>query len=326
MSCQLSIIIPCYNIELSQLSKCVDSLDFISQLMTYEIWIVDDGSTNDEICEWVDGLKKSNIHAIRQENMGPGGARNAGIDHSSGEYITFIDADDYLFYGPYVEILKTLLEKHPDILCHGSNIIYEGPATEFMIYHDIIPSCCSYIIRRQTLGNLRFTPYIYHEDEEFCSRLFLKRAHLLTSIEQAYFYRYRPDSITHKQEKKHIEKRFSDYITVIRHLQSEKISMPHALALRRRVDIMAMCYIITLMSDSRSRTFTLSSLRQLKETGLYPLPLKRWYGKRYLLVQLTTFHPYLVYLLSPLVRLILKLKKDNSQGRSFVAQIDPFSR
>ena len=206
MNCQLSIIIPCYDIKLSELSKCIDSLEFIAQLMTYEIWIIDDGSHEDVVCEWVKNLNKENIHAIRQENMGPGGARNTGIDHCTGKYLTFIDADDYIFYGPYVQILKTLLEKEPDILCHGAKRLFEGPATMFMIKYDIIPSCCSYIIRRETLGDMRFSPHIYHEDEEFCTRLFLKRAHLVTSIEQAYFYRYRPDSITHKQDQKHLQK------------------------------------------------------------------------------------------------------------------------
>ena len=96
MNCQLSIIIPCYDIKLSELSKCIDSLEFIAQLMTYEIWIIDDGSHEDVVCEWVKNLNKENIHAIRQENMGPGGARNTGIDHCTGKYLTFIDADDYI--------------------------------------------------------------------------------------------------------------------------------------------------------------------------------------------------------------------------------------
>ena len=324
MSCQLSIIIPCYDIKLSELSKCIDSLEFIAQLMTYEIWIIDDGSHEDVVCEWVKNLNKENIHAIRQENMGPGGARNTGIDHCTGKYLTFIDADDYIFYGPYVQILKTLLEKEPDILCHGAKRLFEGPATMFMIKYDIIPSCCSYIIRHETVGDMRFSPHIYHEDEEFCTRLFLKRAHLVTSIEQAYFYRYRPDSITHKQDQKHLQKRYADYITVLQHLQSEKIPSPHSLALQRRLCIMAMCYVITLMSDSKNWRFTTRALQALRSIGLYPLPVRRWYGFRYLLTQLTTFHPFLVCLLSPITRLLVKLKNDNSRHRSFVAQVDPF--
>lgn len=319
MEIELSVIIPAYNIEPHILQRCVDSMQFISELMPYEIWIVDDGSQEDYIVQWVEGLQQAHIHAIRQSNMGPGGARNTGIEHAQGRYLTFVDADDYLLYGTYYTILKHLLEKQPDILCHGSMVRYEGPAVKFMMERDICPSCCSYIIRRETLGTLRFTPHIYHEDEQFCTLLHLRRAHLLTVPENGYFYRYRPESITHNPEL--IHKRFQDFLTVLQNLQQTPIAPTYRPALERRLDIMAMCYLVTLMRDTNGRKQTLDSLRSLRAINLYPLP-RKWHGIRYFLLRIATIHPWLVVCITPLAKQLILIHNSEDRSRSFIAHID----
>jgi glycosyltransferase involved in cell wall biosynthesis len=99
---KLSIIVPVYNVE-QYLRKCVDSLlaqDLPSS--EYEIILVDDGSTDDSwqiVQEYVSrfrGLEDERIRGIHQQNAGLSAARNTGIAAAKGEYLMFIDSDDYI--------------------------------------------------------------------------------------------------------------------------------------------------------------------------------------------------------------------------------------
>ena len=91
----VSVIIPVYNAE-KYIGRCIESV----QAQTYKEWqmiLVDDGSNDKspDICEkYAD--KDERIHVIRQENAGPGVARNTGISKAVGKYIVFIDSDDYI--------------------------------------------------------------------------------------------------------------------------------------------------------------------------------------------------------------------------------------
>ena len=93
---KLSIIVPVYNVE-KYLTECITSL--IEKCDdSFEIILIDDGSTDNSgiICD--EFKKKSSIiKVIHQENRGLSGARNTGIRHSTGEYLMFVDSDDYLY-------------------------------------------------------------------------------------------------------------------------------------------------------------------------------------------------------------------------------------
>ena len=111
----ISIIIPIYNVE-SYLRKCLDSI--IEQSFPYfELLLINDGSTDasTQICqEYVE--KDDRIRYFEKENGGVSSARNFGIKHSRGEYITFIDSDDWIEPN-YLEILyKTIKEQEADIV------------------------------------------------------------------------------------------------------------------------------------------------------------------------------------------------------------------
>ena len=107
---KVSIIIPLYNNE-KYIKECIESL--ISQ--TYEnieIIIVDDGSTDKsvEVCE---KFKDERIRLIKQINFGAPSARNEGIKQSSGDFIMFLDSDDYL-YDKYT--LEKILKKYRKVI------------------------------------------------------------------------------------------------------------------------------------------------------------------------------------------------------------------
>ena len=106
----ISVIVPVYNVE-KYLPQCLNSI--INQ--TYkniEVVLVDDGSTDDSgnICE---EYKKNDerIIVVHQKNSGLSAARNVGIEISTGEYITFIDSDDYIS-PDYIENLYSALEQY----------------------------------------------------------------------------------------------------------------------------------------------------------------------------------------------------------------------
>lgn len=99
----LSIIIPVYNAS-KLLNRCIDSIFNQKTKYTYEVIFVDDGSTDNSV-ELIKARKELNIILYQQQNSGPSVARNKGIELAKGEYIAFLDADDYWLNG-FIE--KTL--------------------------------------------------------------------------------------------------------------------------------------------------------------------------------------------------------------------------
>ena len=114
----ISIIVPIYQVEL-YLEKCIDSI--INQ--TYknlEIILIDDGSPDrcGAICDEYAG-KDSRIRVIHQKNGGLSAARNAGLDIAKGDYIQFVDSDDWIEPEACETVLTIAEEQHADIVCFG---------------------------------------------------------------------------------------------------------------------------------------------------------------------------------------------------------------
>lgn len=112
---EVSVIVPVYNVE-SYLARCIDSV--LSQTFSdWELILIDDGSP-DQCGEIIDQYAKrdSKIVAIHQENKGVSAARNAGLERATGEYISFIDPDDYVSE-IFLEKLVNAMETGADIAC-----------------------------------------------------------------------------------------------------------------------------------------------------------------------------------------------------------------
>ena len=106
----ISVIVPCYNVE-QYLPKCVDSI-LRQSYRNLEIWLVDDGSPDNcgQICD--DYSKQDNrVRVIHKVNGGLSDARNVAIDQATGEWITFVDSDDFIAED-YVETLYGLVKKY----------------------------------------------------------------------------------------------------------------------------------------------------------------------------------------------------------------------
>jgi len=111
---KLSIIIPLYNVQdyVFRAAKSIAHQAFDG----LEIILVDDGSYDNSLDTCMSYLEGLEVVAVRQKNAGPGGARNTGIINASGEYIMFLDGDDFLLPNAFDRILTMLNKDAPDVL------------------------------------------------------------------------------------------------------------------------------------------------------------------------------------------------------------------
>lgn len=225
MNVTLSIIVPIYNVE-NYLCKCIESLlnqDLSSE--EYEIILVDDGSPDrcGDICDEY-ANRYSNIRVVHRENGGLSAARNSGIEVAKGEYVQFVDSDDYL----EPNVLKILVDKmgndNLDILRFNyQNVNEEYKVFEpnkvskpFVDYRDEVCGGMAFLterlgfgcyawqfmIHRKMLDDCYFKEGIYFEDIEWTPRLLLK-ASRVTSIDlMVYDYLIREGSITQSVDEK----------------------------------------------------------------------------------------------------------------------------
>lgn len=125
MNPQISVIVPIYNVE-KYLSKCIDSI--INQTLTnIEIILVNDGSTDNSgkiIDEYA--KKDSRIKVIHKKNGGQGSARNAGLDIAKGEYIGFVDSDDWIDSNMYESLYNAAISNNSDIVVCNRKVFDEN--------------------------------------------------------------------------------------------------------------------------------------------------------------------------------------------------------
>lgn len=112
---KISIIVPVYKVE-SYLSRCIDSI-LAQTYQNFELMLVDDGSLDrcGEICDNY-AKKDDRIKVIHQPNRGVSAARNAGLDLATGDYIGFVDSDDYISINMYSDMIKLLEVNGLDII------------------------------------------------------------------------------------------------------------------------------------------------------------------------------------------------------------------
>jgi len=136
----LTVIVPCYNVE-KYVDTCVSSI--VNQ--TYanlEILLIDDGSTDSsgKICDaWQE--QDSRIRAIHKQNEGLTYARKTGVEHAAGEFITFVDADDWIDINMYADMILALLSTNSDIAQCGVCKVFEGGHKEYETDEHEIGTC-----------------------------------------------------------------------------------------------------------------------------------------------------------------------------------------
>jgi glycosyltransferase involved in cell wall biosynthesis len=183
----LSIIIPAYNAEL-YIERALNSVLHQVGLNDVEILCIDDGSTDDTVSV-IETLQTSNnnITLLKQENSGPAAARNLGVKLARGNYVVFLDADDYVVGNAYREVLNKITENQADIVFYGYAIVqpdgkvmrtatlpektFHNGLACFRFLHSQFygPSACMALYRKQFLlnNNLFFPVDTNYEDAHY---------------------------------------------------------------------------------------------------------------------------------------------------------------
>ena len=210
---KLSVIIPVYNME-KYLAKCIESV-LSPSVPDYEIVIVNDGSTDASpaIAESYRECSPSLITVVTTENMGLGSARNTGMAHSSGEYLYFLDSDDYLAPGG-IDAIYACLEEDFDLCIFDSITVDENgrelkyvhgcrPGNEVSLasYPELlleIPNVWNKIYRRRlfTDHGILFPGRAWFEDLHTVPKLYALAGKILYKPEPWHRYLLRGGSIT----------------------------------------------------------------------------------------------------------------------------------
>ncbi|MGV3354313.1 glycosyltransferase family 2 protein [Streptococcus orisratti] len=213
MNAVVSIIIPIYNVQ-QYLSRCLESV--INQsYKNIEIILVNDGSTDSslEICEKFSQIDQR-IKLYSKSNGGLSDARNFGIEKSTGNYITFVDSDDFISED-YVEYLYYLLKKFNtamslcSIYTHytsSGKIVDNGNGEETklsskeciekMCYHNLVDTCAyAKLYRRDLFEDISFPKGKLFEDIGTIYKFFDKSTEIACGFQAKYYYEIRPNSI-----------------------------------------------------------------------------------------------------------------------------------
>ena len=275
------------------LCECIDSILALSlRPFEREIIIVDDGSNVSPM----NGLMQygDEIIYIRQKNSGLSVARNNGIEMAQGEYLQFIDSDDHLIQVPYEHCLDLIrLNVGIDMVMfdftstatketsYKDSEVITG--SEYMLKNNIHATAWGYLFKRATLSELRFTPGIWHEDEEFTPQLLIRAEHVCTTDAKAYFYYKHKGSITTHNDDESKTKRFNDIRGVLDRLQylCDRVPQSDRVALQRRVAQLTMDYIYQVIVQQRSQKALNACINELNSKGLFPLP-DRDYSQKYI--------------------------------------------
>ncbi len=298
----ISFIVTTYNLPIGLLRECLDSILAVALTAEErEIILVDDGSAVAPYAELE--AYHDVITYLRQENKGLSEARNAGLAVAQGDYIQFVDGDDCLVPQRYNIIVDKLQHEDgyvpTDIVLFGAartkhprmtlatliKLFWYNTNKEYLKKKNLHAAAWGYVVRRTVLGDLRFTPGIYHEDEEFTPLLLLRMPYVHFTSIKAYYYRAREASITLDPSPEHIARRLHDLVGVIVRLRHRALT--DAPLLTRRVHQLTMDYVYNALRLADNYDTCCHYLEPLLASSLLPLPLRR-YTATYLLFALLT--------------------------------------
>ena len=291
---KLSFIVPVYKVA-PYVCKCIDSL-LAQDYKNYEIILVDDGSPDDcpQICDSYADIH-DHICVIHQDNGGLSAARNAGLKAAKGEYICFVDSDDY--WEP--NVLKGLLEQmerdNLDVLRFNyqnvneryevfspnkapkRDVDYSETVTdgETFLNDRLGPACYAvmFVMRRDILDDCVFKEGIYFEDVEWTPRMLLKAKRVASTTKMVYNYLWRTGSITLPTNLEKKKKVIEDKIALIKGFNehSEIIENTTWFTWMTSSTAMSILAMLSAMPFSERKQY----LRELKSLRIFPLSIKR---------------------------------------------------
>lgn len=222
----ISVIVPVYKVE-KYIHKCVASI-FAQTFTDFELFLVDDGSPDNcgRICDEY-AEKDSRIIVIHKENGGLSDARNVAIDRAKGEYLTFIDSDDYVSENHLETLYNALIETDSDISignmtsfsengynedCYKPAITRKVLQNKEEIFSTINRPCAPIkLYKRYLFDGIRYPVGRLYEDTFIWHELLAKAEQVVLTGVNSYYYLIRSDSIMHQEYKL----QFTDIIDAI---------------------------------------------------------------------------------------------------------------
>ena len=283
----LSFIIPVYNVE-RYLAKCLDSI-LVDNAFTGQVVCVNDGSKDgsEKILEQY-ARKYPNVDIIAQQNAGLSAARNAGIKAAKGEYVCFLDSDDYWEPNVLGGLLKQIERDKLDVLrfkyqhVNECNEVfnpykrdyrlennYSGDVTDGISFLNARMNTQCYavmfIVRKSILDDCYFTEGIYFEDTDWTPRMLMKAKRVASTDTVVYNYLVRKGSISRATDHSKQEKIVEDMLFVINKMQPCSQNSWHKRMISGNV-ISIICILSKELYAERHKY-----LARLKKINIYPI-------------------------------------------------------
>ena len=241
----ISLILPIYNVE-EYLNECLESI-LNQSYCDYELLIVDDGSTDSSL-HIARGYseKFKDIKVFTQENKGVSEARNLALKNAKGDYILFIDSDDFLRKDMLEKLIETALESNSDITISNYYLYYNknnfkefikgmpkynlytnSEVIEMMLKHKLQGQLWNKLFKTSLLKeiNFQFEKGRYIQDIFPIFRAVSASKKIAYINEALYFYRQREESTVHKRNKKLTEDYYHAMTSIIDYVNGNKIEV-----------------------------------------------------------------------------------------------------
>lgn len=297
---KLSIIVPIYGVE-QYLRKCVDSLlEQDIPASKYEIILVDDGGHDrcPQICDEYAAAHK-NIRVVHRENGGLSAARNSGIEVAQGEYVMFVDSDDYIEPNVLKELLAQVGCDNLDVLRFRLQYVnpqyevynpYKSDPFKGNDYSDMptdgvsflnsrMSTACYawvFVLKRELLDGCIFTPGIYFEDTDWTPRMLCKAKRVASTNTVVYNYLQREGSITNAVNRSKQKKVLDDKIHLIATLQQQAVDLKKSGRYNRWYRDMISDTVVGVIEMVSTIFYAEKDayLAQLKQQNIYPIAPK----------------------------------------------------
>ncbi len=212
----ISVIIPVYNVE-KYIERCLNSI-LQQDYKNVEIIAVDDGSTDNsgKVCDMI-ASEDNRVKVLHISNGGAGNARNIGIECATGDYIMFIDSDDYLLNGCISRMLSLAIKNDLDMVQCSYQQGYEDDCkkevkqtneiilttNEAFRTRKINISVCAKLCKKEIVKDLRYPPKSLFDDEFFTYKM-IYGAKRIGFIDEPYYYYYQSDNSIMRSKKKEL--------------------------------------------------------------------------------------------------------------------------
>ncbi|EDP70552.1 capsular polysaccharide biosynthsis protein [Flavobacteriales bacterium ALC-1] len=305
---KLSIIIPVYNVE-KYISTCLDSI--VNQDLKkdeYEVIIINDGSTDNSgkiVKTYSENY--SNIFLYTQKNGGVGSARNKGLSYAKGDFVYFLDPDDYLAMNVLKTLTSTAVQYNLDVLTfdstsfNDSSVLPENNSNnseanlsdvitgiDYIAKTKYSSTVWLFLINRSFLIDidLKFIKGRWMEDAIFTLELFIKVKRMAHLNINAYFYRVSSESAMNSYEPNHYLKLIDDNINaalvfnpIIQKLENDKVNPNCIKRVKARQQSFLFFSMIRMIKSTISFNEVKQIMNKMSEQNIFPLHM--FLGKDY---------------------------------------------